>query len=163
MAEYDAALRKLAVHCEFGNTLQDTLRDRFVCGLRHESIQQRLLSEKGLTYHKALEVARGMELADNETKAFRMPDSAVIKKLGTRSNSQKTNEPRTYACFRCGRSNHTPATCKFKDAQCHSCGKTGHIATVCRSRASQPKQAGQKTHRIQDDQQSSDESDGDLF
>ena len=98
-----------------------------------------------------------MELADNETKAFRTPDSAVIKKLGTRSNSQKTNEPRTYACYRCGRSNHTPATCKFKDAQCHSCGKTGHITAVCRSRASQSKQAGQKTHRIQDDQQSSDE------
>ena len=52
MAEYDAALRKLAVHCEFGNTLLDTLRDRFVCGLRHDAIQRRLLSEKGLTYQR---------------------------------------------------------------------------------------------------------------
>ena len=30
IADFDAALRKLAVHCEFGNHLQETLRDRFV-------------------------------------------------------------------------------------------------------------------------------------
>ena len=33
IADFDAALRKLAVHCQFGDTLEDTLRDRFVCGL----------------------------------------------------------------------------------------------------------------------------------
>ena len=50
IAEFDAALRKLATHCKFGETLEDTLRDRLVCGLRHEAIQRRLLSEKDLTY-----------------------------------------------------------------------------------------------------------------
>ena len=34
IAEFDAALRKLATHCEFGETLEEALRDRFVCGLR---------------------------------------------------------------------------------------------------------------------------------
>ena len=27
-------LRKLATHCEFGDHLNEALRDRFVCGLR---------------------------------------------------------------------------------------------------------------------------------
>ena len=49
IAEFDAALRKLATHCEFGETLEETLRDRFVCGLRHEATQRRLLTEHALT------------------------------------------------------------------------------------------------------------------
>ena len=32
ISDFDAALRKLAIHCQFGDTLQETLRDRFVCG-----------------------------------------------------------------------------------------------------------------------------------
>ncbi len=32
--EYDAALRKLATHCQFADYLEEALRDRFVCGLR---------------------------------------------------------------------------------------------------------------------------------
>ena len=44
-ADYDAALRRLATHCKFGNYLEDALRNRFVCGIRNEAIQQRLLDE----------------------------------------------------------------------------------------------------------------------
>ena len=61
---------KLAANCRFGDTLQDTLRDHFVFGLRHESIQRRLLSETSLTYSKALETAETMETADKEARAF---------------------------------------------------------------------------------------------
>ena len=32
--QYIAELRKLAITCNFGNVLDDTLRDRSVCGLR---------------------------------------------------------------------------------------------------------------------------------
>ena len=44
IADYDASLRKLASQCKFGDSLEEALRDRFVCGLRHEAIQRRLLS-----------------------------------------------------------------------------------------------------------------------
>ena len=71
IAEFDAALRKLATHCLFGGALEDTLRDRFVCGLRHESIQRRLLSEKDLKYRDALGIARAMETADRNTKSLK--------------------------------------------------------------------------------------------
>lgn len=40
-----AALHKLAEHCEFGDVLNDSLRDRLVCGLRNEAIQKKLLTE----------------------------------------------------------------------------------------------------------------------
>ena len=37
IAEFDAALRKLAIHCEFGGMLEEILSDRVVCGLRQEA------------------------------------------------------------------------------------------------------------------------------
>ena len=43
IAEYIAELRRLATNCEFGEYLNDALRDRLVCGLRNTGIQKRLL------------------------------------------------------------------------------------------------------------------------
>ena len=75
IAEFDAALRKLAAHCQFGEGLTECLRDRFVCGLKNEAIQRQLLSEADdLTYQKAVDIARGMEAADKDTKAFKSID-----------------------------------------------------------------------------------------
>ena len=42
ISEYVAELRRLATTCEFGDFLNDALRDRLVCGLRNESVQKRL-------------------------------------------------------------------------------------------------------------------------
>ncbi len=50
-----AVLKKLAEHCEFGDVLNDTLRDRLVCGLRSEGIQKRLLTESKLTLQRAID------------------------------------------------------------------------------------------------------------
>ena len=50
-------LRALAHWCKFGDTLDDMLRDRLVCGVNEETIQRRLLAESGLTLKKALEIA----------------------------------------------------------------------------------------------------------
>lgn len=44
------------------------LRDRLVCGVDHEAIQRKLLSEKDLTYAKALELALVVESAAKDTR-----------------------------------------------------------------------------------------------
>ena len=41
------------------------LQDRLVCGVNHQSIQRRLLTEKDLTYEKALELAKSLKAAEN--------------------------------------------------------------------------------------------------
>ena len=38
IADFNAALQKLATNFKFGGTLEETLRDRFVCGLRNEAV-----------------------------------------------------------------------------------------------------------------------------
>lgn len=45
IAEYTAELRRLAQNCEFGEYLNEALRDHIVFGLKNAAIQKRLLSE----------------------------------------------------------------------------------------------------------------------
>ena len=128
MADYEASLRRLATNCQFGEFLTQALRDRFVCGLCNASVQRRLLSEKDLTHTRAMELAQGMEAAESNAKALKGTEPAILQ-LGP-----QTTAPTRMQCTRCGRKNHTPQDCYFKDAKCNVCGKTGHISTVSRSR-----------------------------
>ena len=79
IAEYVAELRKLAAPCEFGDYLNEALRDRFVCGLRRESTQKRLLSEVDLSLSNAVSIAQSMEAAESEAHTLRSEKMAVHK------------------------------------------------------------------------------------
>ncbi|XP_039519644.1 uncharacterized protein K02A2.6-like [Pimephales promelas] len=94
-----AALKKLSEHCEFGDVLNDTLRDRLVCGLRSEAIQKRLLSESNLTLQKATEISVGMELAAKEAQHFSSSDK-VYKLSADMSTFQKSlGKGNTQCCW----------------------------------------------------------------
>ena len=54
---YLAELRKMTEYCNFGDFLNDALRDKFVCGMDSSSIRKRLLTEKDLTLEKAVSLA----------------------------------------------------------------------------------------------------------
>ena len=137
IAEYMAELRRLSVHCEFGDYLNQALRDRLVCGLRSETIQKRLLSEVDLDLTRALSLAQGQEAADRNVKSLKGAEGD-IKNVPKSASPPRSAPPRHAAaapkkpCYRCGRGNHTPSECRFREAECHNCGKKGHIAPVCR-------------------------------
>ena len=132
--EYITELRRLATHCEFGDFLQEALRDRLVCGLRSTAAQKSLLSEENLTLEKAIRLAQSLEAADKNTKKLKGDETA-----GTSSTIHRTgrfaNAPRqhTKSCYRCGDTDHMATTCRFRDAECKKCHKKGHLARVCRS------------------------------
>ena len=47
ITEYAAQLKELATHCHFeGDQLKQSMRDRFICGMSSEGIQQKLLSKR---------------------------------------------------------------------------------------------------------------------
>lgn len=48
-----------------------------------------------------------------------------------RTESSTVNYIQKEECFRCGRSNHSPDKCFFKDAECHTCKRRGHIKPKC--------------------------------
>ena len=123
-----AEIKKLSEHCEFDTALNDSLRDRFVCGLHNESIQKRLLVETSLTFEKALKLAVAMETA--------MKDSVEL--MGKTKSEPPVNSiheaPMQHRCYRCGKEGHDPQECYFKDQYCRNCGKKGHVKRVCRGK-----------------------------
>ena len=58
VSQFVAELHKLSDHCDFGNSLEDMLQDRLVCGTRDGRVQWRLLIEAGLTFAKAFGLAQ---------------------------------------------------------------------------------------------------------
>ena len=79
IADYVTQLCHLSAHCEFGEYLNDALRDRLVCGMRSENAQKRLLSESDLTFKCALELSQGMEAAERNAKALKGTETAIKK------------------------------------------------------------------------------------
>ncbi len=143
IADYVAELRRLSAHCKFQDTttfLEDSLRDRFVCGLRTDSIRKRLLTEEKLTFTKAVEVANSLETATKDAHQVRRESDRQVNRVEPPSSGHKP-------CFRCGRSNHKADECKFKEASCFNCGKRGHLKSVCRSpRKELPKAPPKQPH-----------------
>lgn len=129
VTSYAAELKQCAVHCEFGASLDEALRDRLVSGIRNEACQRRLLSEANLTFARAFELALNMETAEKDAHQLRKQDShgEPVHKVEARSFNSTERK-----CYRCNGKNHSSETCHFKDSACHACGKTGHIQRACK-------------------------------
>lgn len=155
VSAYMSELRALANKCNFGTTLDDMLRDRLVCGINDNQIQRKLLSEGKLTLKRAVELATGAEVASNHVKEIANAtgglEQSVNKVFQTSKPHEKGRErhrPRSYVnnsdrpnkCYGCGKSNHEPSECYFKDKQCHNCNKEGHIAAMCPSKSKREEQ-----------------------
>ena len=99
--------------CEFGEYLNDALRDCLVCGLRNTGIQKRLLSEANLTLPKAGEITQGMEVAEKNAKRLEGGETIPVNKVIPRR--EKTDGPvwrkQEKSCYCYGWSGHVPSVC----------------------------------------------------
>lgn len=161
LREFIIEIRNLAQSCEFGEFLSQALRDKFVCGVRSEHIQRRLLTEAELTFEKAISIAKGMESADKQSKLLQPASSNVFKvmqqrKCGQGNNFEKSGPSKQYRteyktrqnsqfnkannqsnfkeCWRCGR-HHNVDECPARNWKCFACSKVGHTSKKCRSRS----------------------------
>ena len=157
VAQFIAELKRLSVHCAFGAYLNEALRDRFVCGLRSETTQKRLLAVADLKLQDALDMANAMEAAATNSKALQQSDSessASVKRFSAspRPNARPTSATPTKPCYRCGKGDHHHTKCPHKESVCHSCRKKGHLSRVCRSKsqpqASKPNPRAKQTHAV---------------
>ncbi|XP_062606687.1 uncharacterized protein K02A2.6-like [Saccostrea cucullata] len=147
--DYIADLRRLSEHCAFKDSLNESLRDRLVCGLRSEAIQNKLLAEKDLTLEKATQIAQAMETAFKDATELQSKHVGMVNKLGVRQKkgyhsagtgvrSPQPNMPKvkrgtnSKKCFRCNSTAHDQSQCYYKDKQCYNCSKIGHCKKACR-------------------------------
>jgi hypothetical protein len=133
VAKYIAEIRRLSVHCGFGNFLDNALRDKLVCGLKNAAIQKQLLTHEELTFQQACKKALAMESAINDATEFNTSTSTSVNAVNQSNSKSKAYKNK---CKHCGRSNHAEKDCFFRDKSCNKCGKKGHIAPVCRGEKS---------------------------
>ena len=94
--------------------------------MHSETTQKQLLTEAGLTFQRAVEIAQAIEAAEKKSEQFKKADHVEVNKLTHISK-------RTQPCYCCGKQGHTPSTCRFKEELSPKCDKKGHIVRVCRS------------------------------
>ena len=157
VASYMAALRRLADKCEYGNHLEEALRDRFVCGLRDAAIQLKLLSKDGLTLKIAYETAYGMEAAELRAGQLQAQKAAtgvgttnvnVVRNKGPTDTGEKTGPT---SCYRCGKTNHKQESCYYRKQRCRACGSLGHIARMCKNKRRGSQQGSQQANFVEPD------------
>ena len=182
-------LKRLAGTCEFTNEqLNDSLRDRFICGLRSEQIKRKLLSTN-FTFQEAVDTTIAQETAQKDVRDLgsisqsENPSASVNKvKRDNLSSCNRTSAPDRrhdkndkqtqptgvkQRCFRCGLTNHSSDNCKYKDSECFRCHKTGHLQSECRNTKSPRQKAERKQHVRHADQDSeaevSEETEDEFF
>ncbi|UYV81644.1 K02A2.6-like, partial [Cordylochernes scorpioides] len=123
ISKYIIRLKEQAQRCNFGDFLQESLRDRFVAGIIDTPTQKKLLQEEGLTFEGALDIALSAEAADNDLNNIKRSEDAHRSP----QHLHAINNP----CKHCGKNNHLHYNCFFKSANCRVCGRVGHISTIC--------------------------------
>ena len=159
--KYVAELRRLAEYCEFG-TLNESLRDQFVVGLKDEHTQKKLLAVADLTFVKAIEIAVAVETANKNATELRgksNPESSVhkVQRHHRPTSSVKTGKQKIFVCYRCNGMNHRPNNCKFIDVICHNCNKRGHIRKACKSAVKSKQRPQKKIHAVHNERCSGDD------
>ena len=102
VANFVAELRQLSEHCDFGAVLDDMLRDRLVCGNNNDAIQRRLLGEPPqLSFKRALEISRGMEVAVNNAKDIQSGQVGSPSQAVHHVKREALKPARRVECFRC--------------------------------------------------------------
>ena len=100
------------------------LRDQLVCGINHNRMQQRLLTEgASLSLEKAIDISLSLESAIKQAAVIQSeckPPSGAVSKI-----EQKISRSHDTMCFRCDNL-HNPKLCPFIDKQCFFCGNKGH-------------------------------------
>ncbi|XP_060810148.1 uncharacterized protein K02A2.6-like [Amyelois transitella] len=128
VAEYVAELKKMSRYCEFGATLEENLRDQFVCGLRSEISRQRLFAEGNLDYTKAVALACTLEAAER--------DAGAVEKKREQESAENIHKIEEKNCTVCGGTQHRAVECRYKEFECNYCKKKGHLQRMCGKKAS---------------------------
>ena len=159
ISEWAAHVQCLASKCEFQQELKIQLRDKFIMGLHHRQIMDRLFEEDAtkLTFERAVEIAINKEAGCNHfqlsgqvksesTEVFQLSRRNQGKGAPPANNAYQERSDHVESrvrksagtanknspCRVCGKKNHIVMNCYFKNAYCHSCGKKGHLRNVCK-------------------------------
>ena len=137
--ELAARIRHDATTCDFTSIRDpqdEALRTRFICSVGNEAVLKAVfkLKEEELTFTKAIEIAIQTEEAAKIAKetVYGTTNATPVQLVKKKPAKEKIAQ----ACYRCGKENHQPTDCRYKESTCHYCKKEGHLEAVCRKKKS---------------------------
>ncbi|KAJ1113199.1 hypothetical protein NDU88_001454 [Pleurodeles waltl] len=146
---YVAALRGLAVTCDFRDLSDSLIRDQIVRCMNNKKVKEKLLSIDP-SLEECIQIARSMEhtetwMKEIEAKSY-IKDSNKENIVGVKEFKAKKQEKTVgnkgmkknpnILCYRYGCPGHIASNpmCTARTLTCRVCGIRGHLAKVCRSK-----------------------------
>ncbi|XP_066955294.1 uncharacterized protein [Macrobrachium rosenbergii] len=71
ISDYVAVLKNMSSTCQYGDFLNDALRDKFVVGIADVEVQRELLRKNDLSFAKAVELAVAFEMTKKSSRELR--------------------------------------------------------------------------------------------
>ncbi|KAG1692023.1 hypothetical protein GQR58_007333 [Nymphon striatum] len=128
---YATRLRKLAKSCEYGDNLDDIVRDQIIEKVHSPHLRRKFLEQgSSLTLSTLLNLSRTYESVEvqNSSMSDAISSSSVnaIRKTGTRDRSTL----QSVMCYRCGYKGHRSddRSCPAWKKTCAKCGEKDHFA-----------------------------------
>ena len=102
VAIFVAELKKLSEHCGFGDSLNDALHDRLICGINDGRIQRRLLAESDLTYKKSIRDCPSDGSSEMKCSRLRVLEVRKLHHVKITGTTPVTSrKPQFSACYTC--------------------------------------------------------------
>lgn len=133
-------LRVQAEKCEFGESLEENIKDQIIEKCLSNKLRRELLKLGDASLDKVLKAAKISEAIDEQSKTF---DHDDVDKIGLNDNINKIDskpnfKPNAYnqiECSRCGFTGHrsTDDKCPARGKTCNKCNGRDHFSRKCRS------------------------------
>ena len=109
--DYIGALQAIAARCEFGEFLNDALRDQLICGIGFEETQRKLLGARDLTYQVARQTALQDEAVRTQSRLLAQAtgvNAVRSRDFSRQSASRQTGKSKQAPVGKSNKSNPTP-------------------------------------------------------
>ena len=137
--QFATRLRSAARDCEYGNDVENQMRDAVLNKCESLYVKRKLLEEgQGLTLARTLQIAQQCESVESQMAAMRLknePSPSEQVNRVARDNTSGERQPTKGGCYRCGKTGHfaRDPQCPAKGKSCRNCGGKHHFENVCRS------------------------------
>lgn len=149
--QYVTRLRQRADFCDFGDNVNDQIKDQVIEKCLSNHLRRKLLERgRDLTLAHLQTLARAMETSErqatNMAAGGQQSQSVNFVKSGARPKQHKQQHDKTdMRCYRCDNTGHisSDSKCPARDVECTRCKKVGHYMKCCKTKM---KQSGNKKY-----------------
>ena len=124
-------LKKQARHCNFGEALDDNLRDQLNENLSDIEWKKKLLEVRNISLEDAMDKVQQWDQERDQVTEMTNPS----EETGVSTNAVGAKKAYGKTCFSCGKEGHfsRDRNCPAKERKCSKCEKYGHFARCCKN------------------------------